>query len=334
MLADLFGWAASLTMPILIGGDFNEARETSSCLSLIYRLNLFFLSPSSSTTKTRAGCISRGHAIDHFIGHMATRECMAWAEPNYERTLSDHFPLEGSSVRRHSVVFGIGHPLFNMDKNLLVHVEWEGHAQTYVEWCRLAETWLAKAYQTHGDSKLTVTSSPVAQRTFQPDPTYQTICAAQRALRHIPKSDAPTESQLASLKRKLNGLGVWFVSLDQAEANVSSVLKDFLNTSQKNSIEAWKKKVACWTISAKQLYTYVKNPTHRKCFGLKGANGVTNKPDTMYRLLQEYWTSIEKWPTPDGLQDALSAAENLYGMFLPYFEAAMNITPLKLSCRS
>ena len=332
MLADLFGWAASLTMPILIGGDFNEVRETSSCLTLAYRLGLYFLSPTSSTTRTKSGEIGRGHAIDHFIGNMRMRECMAWAEPNYERSLSDHFPLEGSFICQ-APQLNVWHwpsPL-RLNKNCLVAAEWVGQARTYVEWCKLAETWLGEAYQTSGDSKLIVTSSPASHKTYKPDPTYQTICAAQRALRHLLGFSSPTETQLASFRRKLIGLGLTFVSLDQAERDLATCLADYLKNAQKNVLADWRKRVLSWSVSSKQLYDYVRNLAPRKCFGLKSDLGVTNNPHRIYKLLHEYWGQIEKWPTPTGLQDALTCAEDLYGMFLPYHEAAIDITPLKLS---
>ena len=139
MFTDLFGWMSTLTMPTLLGGDFNEVRDESKALSLIYRLDLFFLSPNLPTTRSKTGALRKGQAIDHCIGNMKMRECIAWAEPNYERSLSDHFPLEGTSRLRErscatspTIRYGIGPPLYNLTRVLLIML---------YGWVILTHTW-------------------------------------------------------------------------------------------------------------------------------------------------------------------------------------------------
>ena len=54
MLTDLFSWAATLTLPILIGGDMNDTVDSSPPLAPAFRSGLFPLSPTTlSTTKTK-----------------------------------------------------------------------------------------------------------------------------------------------------------------------------------------------------------------------------------------------------------------------------------------
>ena len=177
---------------------------------------------------------------------------------------------------------------------------------------------------------MVVTSSPGVSRAYGPDPTYQKICAAQRSLRHILTSETPSEFQMASFKRKLIGLGIHFVSLEDAQTSLSDYLKDYLSQQQKKALKLWREKVATWTTSARQLYRYVQNPEPSKSFALKGDFGVTNVPTRMYASLQEYWGSVESWPTPHSLEFALSAAEELYGMFLPHHPVEICVTPQKL----
>ena len=261
MFTDLFGWMSTLTMPILLGGDFNEARDESSSLSLIYRLDLSFLSSSLPTTRSKTGTLSRGQAIDHCIGNTSMKECLAWAEPNYERSLSDHFPLEGTFMceQTHHQVWHWPAPL-RLDKTPLDQVVWTGQPRTYAEWCSIAHKWLCRTYQTHGDNKMCVTSSPAKKKCYQPDATYQAICSAQRTLRHIHLAHSPSETQMASFKRKLIGLGLEFVSPEKAQSELSDYLKDYLAKEHKAAIKIWRDKAAKWSVSARQLYSFVRNP--------------------------------------------------------------------------
>ena len=51
----------------------------------------------------------------------------------------------------------------------------------------------------------------------------------------------------------------------------------------------------------------------------------------MYNSLQQYWGHVESWPSAQGLDVALEATEELYGMFLPHCETEISITPQKMS---
>ena len=97
MFRSVFAWASSLNMPVLVGGDFNSSLDSSPSLSLSYQLDLFPLSPPHlATTKTRTGRTSARPAIDLLFGNLLARDCVNDVTPNYDISLSDHYPVEGT----------------------------------------------------------------------------------------------------------------------------------------------------------------------------------------------------------------------------------------------
>ena len=222
--------------------------------------------------------------------------------------------------------------LLQLDESSLIQVAWAPRASltTYTEWCEYAQSWLAKSYGKKLRSKLSVTTSPRVLKKHAPDPTYQTLCACQRAINHMSKEETPTREQSQSLMRKMQKLGLTYTTLEESRDEISCAITDYLNQSQKRALDDWKKKAMKWSVSSQQLYRYIKNPSPAKAFALKGQFGVNSVPSKMASLLSHFWGAIESWPRGTDLDRVLMDTENLFGMFLPFCHEQIQLTAPKL----
>ena len=233
------------------------------------------------------------------LGNLAMRECMCWAKPAYDKSLSDHCPLQGEFSCK-----AISHNVWHCPTPLrigevqLAQFEWVGQPTSYTEWTCIAQRWLAKTYQVAPVNRVSLHSTPYKKPN--------------------------------SLRRTLHALGLDAVNLTQALKDIRTCLTRYLDAKKREALCSWKKKVLTWSVSAKQLFTYIQNPLPCKTFALRAEGCVTNHPGKMFRLLNDYWGGIEMWPSSAAFDLAWEATEDLFGIYLPVFQSSFRLTGIKL----
>ena len=140
----IYSWAMSLRSPVLIGGDWNETRQSSQFLSLCGGLGLVCISPNSPTTRAKRSPIVKTAAIDHVVVNQHFLDLGVSSEIRYDRCVSDHYPIAVKwCVQHHEhMAWDWPKPMKILSQNS--HPPWKATCMTYQEWAHDAVTWLRK----------------------------------------------------------------------------------------------------------------------------------------------------------------------------------------------
>ena len=322
LLADTVCWSASMNMPTLIGGDLNETPYTSLTLSSLHLWGFARLNDNRPTTKGRSSHTSKGLPLDHVVANMKMMDHHPLAAVAYDRTLSDHYGIEGS-FRVPEVTFGVRRwpPPMDLSWGIVEAPPWQGECCTFAEWCAKAASWLSRAFRVPCVNKNACHVDPYRPPSPKSDLIFDSINAAKRALQHARIAKKITQSQLSSLSRKLFALGIQSLDWNDADAQLDKILNEHIESLSRNAIKRRKERVSFWTLQSRDLYAFIKNVPAVKASALQTPEGVTADPLEIHSALTRFWGHLEAWPSEEHRQYALFRLSDHYCVFLPSYKA-------------
>ena len=327
LAAEVFHWAAGLTLPVLIGGDFNESLKSSTALSLAESWGLFQISGSMPTTLNKAHRLASTDAIDHVFVNARMRDCSISAAVDTARWVSDHYPIVGSIALPSPSVQVMHWPSpVTLPPEKACHPEWRFVGKTFAEWSNCAERWLAAAFLVTIPSKSSVSSEPLSVGQMRVDKQYRALLALQGLIKHIEERGS-CPHLLHVLKKKLFAVGVELGDLSVARESVHHLMNEILNKRQAEAIKDWKGRVMGWNLSSKDLYRYIRNLPPAKPACIMSDQGPTSDPCRMARTLDDFWTVIESWPDQSMRDIAIELVEDKYGAYIPCSLCDLPLSP-------
>ena len=327
MIVDIFHWTSKLSQAVLIGGDFNMSIAGAAPLTLAHMWGLIRVGDNSPATRGKNGGIFRGKAIDHTFINAKMRDCAFRGGVNHERHLSDQFSLDHEfSIKTEPFMVTKWPRPMKIPNEKAGEPLWCCPSRTYSEWSSYATKWIADAFGISQVSKVSVHSEVYKQPPVPVEPQYQTILAAQRAIAHMKRSYRPTPQQGASLRRKLLALQITAESMEDAERELDQHWKMYMESSQKEALAEWRKKVLAWSTQQKDIFKFLRNAPPAKAAMIMLPTGPTTHPYHIQRALHSYWSSIETWPHGRTESEALDLLEDEYSMFVPNLPTTIGVT--------
>ena len=179
MHAQVSSWIAGLNMAMLLAGDYNETTTSAKLLAMPDLVNLWKVSPDTTTTRDKSGQPSKNLAIDHILANSPTLDLQIRCEVRYDLWVTDHYPITASW----SIVHDTGMTWMWPRPMKLCHKEhdppWPDAVHTLTEWNVASVKWIAKAYSVTPETKVAVTTTLMQDRRFKGDMHYLRILALQ-----------------------------------------------------------------------------------------------------------------------------------------------------------
>ena len=329
LLASAAAFAGELTVPCVLMGDFNATESTSRVIAVPSLYKLWRISGSQPTTKGKTSWKAAVLPIDHFMVNAACLDLAPRASVLSDRTISDHFP-----ILLRFLLPEASHHVWHWPKTtkgvltVVKHVSWEHAPNTYAEWCKCAQTWLAESCQHPIPDKTCVTTSVFDVKHVPICKHYLRLLSVQRAIAHLMQATRPERAKTLSLQRKLVVLGIEYsCDLQALMRSVETCIAATLQEEQSRALATWKRSVHSWSLSSKQLYAYMRNAHPPKAsMLLTGSNEITNSPGKMCRELRQYWDQIENWSSSAKRARARFLLEDRWSLFLPTNQVSLCVT--------
>ena len=339
MLMDIMMSAASLNMPVFVGGDLNTQRGNSQALTMAEAIGLTCVSPSDKfTTMSRDGAPSKSPPIDFLFANEKARDLVIQARVNYGVALSDHYPIEMRFVSVKPDFLEIVWPKKTViceNKTLPTPYPETPTPPTYAQWLKLTTRWIAGACQTKVHSKTKVRIRQYVPKKLKEDQLHAKLVSLSRALSHALRHGI-NNLRMRSIQRKITSLPgdmrrkLTSIPLHQAYDEVVVYTETHVKQEHARVMTRWKDLTTAWKKATKAACAFVKNPLPVKMTTLKQGECLVSHPYRAQSLMMGYWASIEQWPTLASKDKALEQLEQKYSFLVPRCEYDVEIEPAML----
>ena len=336
LLTDSLVWSGKTKAPVLMAGDFNETIRSSPMLAAAGEVGMRRVSPNFSSTMGKVTHIAKRPPIDHAFVSKAMWCRFSRCSLRYDLPLADHFPLLLSlfSSRLSLPSWSWPRPPSVLPREPVKWVRPPQPAVTFVQWSEQWRKWLEQSYGVSIQSKIQLTATPRVQKVPKTPPGCLCIQKAYRSALHNSKLDAPRQSQVDALARKLFHLSIhWdkqISTIDDVMNVLSQRLTQCLKELHAQMLKKWKGKVWLWSSSTGALHNYVRNDLPSPPLALCVDDRVVNHPLEVAQLLNEFWFSVESWPAGDSAASVWDEVEDSFAIFLPHHPCSLEITPERL----
>ena len=324
----IYSWAMSLRSPVLIGGDWNETRQSSQFLSLCGALGLVCISPNTPTTRAKRSPIAKSAAIDHVVVNQHFLDLRVSSVIRYDMCVSDHYPIEVKwCVQQHE------HMAWDWPKPMKItmqksHPPWKATCTTYQEWAHEAVTWIANACQCEPVHKTVVGQHVQGKKRIGCDQKLAIFLRIQQLLNSM-REGGERSVTLAwkKLERKFSELEMACPhTLEECHDVTQQALQRYMQYAQEQAIKKWKEKVSSWNPTASSLFRYLRNLEPAKASVIVCESGeLTNDPIRMWAELEMYWANIESLPIGYSEETLLEVLWDRYSAFLPSVQCVTQV---------
>ena len=316
MFAECFHWVSGQNQLAIVVGDFNESVDTSSVIALCNQWKLWRVSGTAPTTKGKNRPLARSAAIDHAFCNSKALDLGFFMDVDYGFSCSDRYPITGRiflPVASYPLVWcwpAPSKPCLNKKPA----VTWGPSSPTSLtEWSTKASRWVSEAFglpsQRHVDHR------------------YQAIAVAMRSLESNLRARSPTIHMKASARRKMIACGVVCEDPEEALKELQDKLQDLVEADKRKALADWRVKVKTWHKTSAELFRYLRNAEPSKaCLVIKDGAPIADAP-LLHKALNQYWSQIESWPSPDSLTTVIEMLVDHYAIFIPRHEAQVTLTP-------
>ena len=114
--------------------------------------------------------------------------------------------------------------------------------------------------------------------------------------------------------------------LHDVHSLISTKLTDYLQHLQSKAIERWKKRACSWSVAGPEIFAFLRNMSPKKAVIIEDELGIPRAdPSSIFRLLDNYWTKVESWPSEDAFLKAQDKLHDHYAIFLPSLSHHMDL---------
>ena len=325
MFAAIALWADSLTVPVLIVGDWNETIESSPFLSLSKNVGLWRISPDISSTRAKCQSQSDRLPIHHALVNSLFLDAGVEATISHAYWVSDHYPIEVKiKCSVDPIMIWRWPSVMKVQDRRQEPIPWSREDTSYTAWSQAAVKWISQNHQCAPCSKNVLTVEFARSKQCHVDQTYASLRSAQRLL-SLPRMTPRHKLRLKRICRALEI--VWQEPEGITVTELDRCLLAYLTMKNKEALAYWRKASSLWTVQNGELFRFLRNLPPAKPMMLVIGDRLSSDPMSMYQELSEYWSQVESWPTPGVLPGILDSLDDRYALFLPSESIHVEVTP-------